>query len=175
MSTLTANHMRNGLQRLDELLPRQTTLIIGGGGAMLLAYGFPMATADIDAVPKGLSIEDLKPLIEQIARELGLPADWLNPWFSSFTHVLPADYENRLVEVFAGSRLRASALGKEDLLLMKCFAHRQKDIPHARALLRAGADVEKVQARIDELAARKIPGTSEATDFLDDIIDMETP
>lgn len=175
MDTLTSQNMKKGLHRLDELLPRAATLIIGGGGAMLLAYDFPLATADIDAVPKGLSIDELKPLIESIAKEFSFPADWLNPWFSSFTHVLPADYESRLVEVFAGRNLKVSALGKEDLLLMKCFAHRQKDVAHARALVRAGAQSEVVYKRIEELARRKIPGADEAADFLDEIVDMETP
>jgi len=175
METLTAQKMREALNRLDELLPHPVRMIIGGGGAMLLAYDFPLATADIDAVTKGLSTDEMKPFIETVARELSIPSDWINPWFSSFTHVLPADYESRLVEVFAGQKLKVSALGKEDLLLMKCFAHRQKDIAHARALVRAGANIDFVYDRIEELAQRKIPGARDAADFLDEIIDMETP
>jgi hypothetical protein len=173
METLTAEKMRTALKALDALLDRDLTLIVGGGGAMLLAYGFPLATADIDAVPRGIPGDELAPLIEKVARELGLPHDWLNPWYSSFTYVLPADFEERLMEVFRGSHLSAQALGKEDLLLMKCFAHRQKDVAHARALVRAGADADKVFDRIEELRKRKIPGTEPALDFLEDILDQE--
>jgi len=33
--------MRKDLNRLDELIPTSVTLIMGGGGAMILAHGFP--------------------------------------------------------------------------------------------------------------------------------------
>jgi hypothetical protein len=173
MTLLTAEKMRTGLTKLDEKLNTPVRLIVGGGGAMLLAHNFPLATSDIDAVPKGLSVEELQPMIEAVAREQGLPLDWLNPWFSSFTHVLPHDFELRLVNVFAGQKLRADALGREDLLIMKCFAHRQKDIAHARALIRDGADVDFVYERIDELLKKRIPSAKAAQEFLDEILDLE--
>lgn len=165
--------MKQAFARLDQKLERRVTLIVGGGGAMLLAYDFPLATADVDAVPKGMTIDELKPLIEAIARELSIPPDWLNPWFSAFTHVLRADYLAHVVNVFSGKLLTVVALSKEDLLLMKCFAHRPKDVAHARALVRAQADTSVVERRIEALAKGKIPGTKEAMDFLDEILDME--
>lgn len=173
MQSLTADKMRQGLKALDQLLPRDLLLIIGGGGAMLLAHGFPLATTDIDAVPKGIPMEELSPLIEQVARQLDFPVDWLNPWYASFTHVLPADYSQRIVEVFSGQHLKAQALGKDDMLLMKCFAHRKKDIAHARALVKSGARTEFVYDRIEELEQKRIPGTDAAAEFLDDILDLE--
>lgn len=174
MESLTALKMKDGFAALDALLPLPVRLIVGGGGAMLLAYNFPLATTDVDAVAKGLSTDELQPFVEQVARQLGLPADWLNPWYSSFTHVLRPNYEEDLVSVFSGSRLTVHALGKEDLLLMKCFAHRAKDVAHARALVRAGANVKVVEKRIEELSRSKIPGTQEAVDFLDEIVDLES-
>jgi hypothetical protein len=173
MRDLTAQKMREGLAKLDEKLSSPVSLVVGGGGAMLLAYDFPLATSDIDAIPRGLSVEELQPKIEAVARELGFPLDWLNPWFSSFTHVLPRDFEVRLVTVFSGKNLRADALGREDLLLMKCFAHRQKDITHARALVKGGANVDVVYERIEELLKKKIPSAQAAREFLDEILDLE--
>jgi hypothetical protein len=173
MEPFNAKKMRQALNALDSLLTQEVSLIIGGGGAMLLAYDFPLVTTDIDAVPRGLSSDELAPLIEKVAASLGLPTDWLNPWYSSFTYVLPSDFRDRLVSVFQGKHLSAQALGKEDLLLMKCFAHRQKDIPHARALVRAGAIVDTVFNRIEELKKRKIPGAALAWDFLETILDQE--
>lgn len=173
MQSLTAEKMRLALAALDRILPRRLQLLVGGGGAMLLAHGFPLATADIDAVPKGMSSDELSPYVEAVAREMELPGDWLNPWFSSYTYVLPDDYSQRLIEVFLGKNLTALALGKEDLLIMKCFAHRRKDVPHARALIRGGAKTEFVYECIERLAKRHLPGTSEALDFLDETIDLE--
>ncbi len=173
MRSLNAEKMREALSALDSHLDREVSLVIGGGGAMLLAYGFPLATTDIDAIPRGLSSDELAPMIEKVALELGLPTDWLNPWYSTFTFVLPLDFRDRLVNVFTGRHLNAQALGKEDLLLMKCFAHRQKDVAHARALVRANANVDLVFARISELEKRKIPGADLAVDFLEEILDQE--
>ena len=56
---------------------------------------------------------------------------------------------------------------------MKCFAQRKKDIAHARALIRDGADVELVFDQIEKLANKKIPKSKEAFDFLEEIIDLE--
>lgn len=173
METLTQSNVLAAFARLDGLIPKRVSLITGGGGAMLLAHNFPLATYDVDAVPKGMSMEELKPMVEQVARELALPPDWLNPWFASFTNVLPADYTARLKNVFSGKFLEVLALGIDDLLLMKCFAHRKKDVPHARALIRKGAKTNFVERRIEELAAQGIPGTNEAMEFLEDVIDME--
>jgi hypothetical protein len=173
MSSLNAEKMRQALAALDGLLSRPVELIMGGGGAMLLAYHFPLATSDIDAIPKGLSVDELTPFVEEVARQLGLPLDWLNPWYSSFTYVLAADYETRLQDVFQGRQLLVRALGKEDLLLMKCFAHRPKDRAHARALVRAGANVDLVFEWIEEKNKRKLPQAAAAQEFLEEVLDSE--
>jgi hypothetical protein len=165
------------LKRLDELLgqreaPQQkVTLIAGGGGAMILAHKFPLATTDLDAIPKSISPTEIDPYVKQIAKEQGLPADWLNPYFSTFTHTLPQDYGDRLIEVWNSKNLSVLALGREDLLIMKCFAGRAKDIAHARALMKAGADVKFVSDHIETLKRKKIPGAEKALDFLDDLME----
>jgi hypothetical protein len=57
--------------------------------------------------------------------------------------------------VFLGKNIKAQALGKEDLLIMKCFAGRQKDIPHARALVKSGADIQLVEEHIRSLIQKR--------------------
>ena len=116
---------------------------------MVLAHGYPLATSDVDALPKQTSFEEIDAAVKRVAIELNLPSDWLNPYFSSFTHVLPADFTSRLVRVFSRERLSVEALGREDMLIMKCFAHRPKDLGHARALLRLGVDLTVVEAAIE--------------------------
>ena len=138
---------------------------------MVLAHGIPVRTTDVDAYPTGMSVEELDPYIKQVGRERGLSGDWINPYYATFAHVLPPDYGTRLREVFAGERLRVQALGAEDLLVMKCFAGREKDVGHARRLLRLVGDVSPVEARIEELAKRRVPGAVEAMDFLDDLLE----
>lgn len=170
---LTKNQMLQALTALNLKLTQKCQLLIGGGAALLLSNYFPLATSDIDALPKGISTDELSALIKQVALELGLSGDWLNPYFATFTHVLPLDFEVRLSTVFEGSNLIARALGKEDLLIMKCFAHRQKDIPHARALIRKGVDLNIVETQLELLQKNKAHGVAEALEFLDIILDLE--
>ena len=176
MGPLTKEIMLAALAALDRNLARArpdetVSLIMGGGGAMILAHGFPKGTTDIDAIPRGMSPDVLTPLVHAIANEQALPADWLNPYFATFSHVLPEDYGARLVEVYSGPHLKVEALGKDEMLVMKCFAGRAKDIPHARALIKGGADLNRVQDRIETLKKKKIPGADKAMEFLEELLD----
>ena len=164
--------MEKALKTLDSKLKSPVRLIIGGGGAMILAHHFPLATSDIDGIPGvGMSAEELDVYVKKVAHELGIPNDWLNPYYVTFTHVLPRDYNLRLKSVFTFSNLTVEALSKEDLLIMKCFAGRFKDQPHVKALIRAGADVKFAEKHIESLRAKGIPGAEKALDFLDEILD----
>jgi len=166
---LEAAQLRSAFQALDRLLPRSTTLIVGGGTAMMLAYRLPVRTMDVDAYPREGSLDEILPAVRAVAKEHGLPPDWINPWFETFAYVLPPDYGARLRPVFQGERLTVAALGVEDLLVMKCFAGREKDVGHARALLKRGPELAIVERRIQELADRGVTGAQDALDFLDDL------
>ncbi len=166
---IDAPSLAGAFRALDARLPGPMTLVVGGGAAMVLAYGLTVRTTDVDAYPTRGRLEDLGPAIRAVAAEVGLAADWLNPHFETFAHVLPADYGGRLREVFAGERLLVKALGVEDLLVMKCFAGREKDVGHARALLKLHPDLALVERRVEELAERNVPGALDALDFLDEL------
>lgn len=162
--------MIDALALLDSKLPSPVRLIVGGGSAMLLAHNYPLASSDIDAIPaSGISLDELSPFIREVAEEFSLPVDWLNPFYASFTHVLPSDYGTRLVDVCKFSKLTASALSKTDLLIMKCFAGRLKDVVHARSLVKNGADVAFVKTHIGILSKKRIPGCDRALKFLGEI------
>ncbi len=163
--------MIQAFQRLDEVVTQSTRVIVGGGAAMLAAYQIPISTEDVDGVPDKGSMElaAFKKEVRLVGRELGIPQDWLNDYFSTFLFVLPSDYGTRLVPLYQGKHLEVCALSKEELILMKLFAGREKDIPHARALIRKGADLRIVEKRIQELVEKKIPGAQRAWDFLSDL------
>jgi Nucleotidyltransferase of unknown function (DUF6036) len=177
MGPLTQDRIRLAFQALDSHLSRAsvpTTLIMGGGGAMILAHGFPLGTSDVDAIPKGPTIEELDHWVKEVDRELGLNApDWLNPYFATFSHTLPSDYGIRLISVFEGAALKVLALGADEMLIMKCFAHRPKDVAHARALIRKKANLDRVEKRIEELLKKGIPGAQQALDFFQDVLEQE--
>lgn len=166
--------MREAFEHLDRRLEAPARLVIGGGAAMVLAYDHPLDTQDVDAFTAkgGLRLADLDAAAKAVAAELDIEPDWLNPYFETYTHVLPADYAARLRRVFAGAHLSVDALGPEDLMVMKCFAGRDKDLPHARALIRrAGFDVGLVDRHLSELAARRHPKAERAADYFDDLRD----
>src|SRR6266568_3074460 len=121
--TLDLSKLKEAFEALDARLPSDVTLVVGGGSAMMLGYGLPVRTTDVDAYP------------------------------------------------FAGRRLRVMVLGVEDLLIMKCFAGREKDVGHARALLRRKPDLGIVERRIEALVARGVHGAADAADFLDDLVE----
>jgi hypothetical protein len=166
---LTERKLLKAFRSLDAALPVPVTLIVGGGTALMLAYHVPVRTTDVDAYPKSGSPDDLERYVKEVARSEKLPSDWINPHFATFAHVLPKDYGSRLRRIFAGERLSVEALGPEDLLVMKCFAGRAKDVGHARALLKLKLDLPLVEGRIQELIDRHVPGAEDAADFLDDL------
>ncbi|HEU4383747.1 MAG TPA: DUF6036 family nucleotidyltransferase [Anaeromyxobacteraceae bacterium] len=168
-SALGSEILRAAFRALDARLEAPLTLVVGGGSAMMLAYGLPVRTTDVDAYPARGRLEDIAPKLREVARALGLATDWVNPYYETFAHVLPPDYGSRLKEIFSGDRLRVMALGVEDLLVMKCFAGREKDVGHARALLKRKPDLAIVERRLEELAEKGVPGALDAADFLDDI------
>lgn len=85
--------------------------------------------------------------------------------------MLPRDYATRLRPVFQGEHLQVDALGPEDLLVMKCFAGRDKDLPHARKLLRLATDLNVVDRQLEYLVERRYPGAERAADYFDDLRD----
>jgi hypothetical protein len=165
--------MLEAFRLIDIKLKKPIKWLLGGGGAMLLAYQFPVSTQDIDAViyKSDLSLVDIQDDVQAVAQELNLPGDWLNSYFEVFLYTLPSDYETRLKNVFTGMYVTVNALGLEDLLILKCFAGREKDIGHARALIRKGVDIGFVQNHIRKLIDARIPKAQDASDFLDDLLD----
>ena len=159
------------LQTLDSCSDKNFELIIAGGSAMICSYGYPLGTADIDAIVKKADLSEVDIYIKKTAKKLSLALDWLNMWVSSFTHYLPDDYEDRLSILFKGKKITVKTFGKEDILILKCFAHRGKDVGHAKALIKQKADINFVENHIKELIKKNLPESKKALDFLYDILD----
>lgn len=163
--------MIQALEALDKRLKTTANLLLGGGGAMVLAHGFPLATQDLDALffKSTITEADVLPDIWAVADEVGIPKDWINSYFQTFLFALPKDYNERLKVAFKGKRLTVYALSLTDLLILKCFAGREKDIPHARVLVRKGADTVFARKHILALQDKSIPKANAAALFLDDL------
>jgi hypothetical protein len=170
---LDPKRMLRALTLLDQHATGSTRLVIGGGAAMTLAYAHPMATQDVDAFAAkgGLRMAELDAVARKVADELEIEPAWLNLQFETFTGVLPNDYASRLRSVVQGERIQVDALGPEDLLVMKCFAGRDKDRPHARKLLRLATDLSVIDRQLGHLVDRRYLGAERAADYFDDLRD----
>ena len=171
MEKLSKKQILKVLKVLDSVSTKPFELIIAGGSAMICAYQYPLGTIDVDAVLRKADLSEVDNSIKKTAQKLCLSPDWLNIWVSSFTHYLPADYENRLSVLFQGKKITAKVFGKEDILILKCFAHRGKDIGHVKTLIKQKANTAFVEKHINMLLKKHIPGADKALDFLYDILD----
>ncbi|MDO8494415.1 MAG: DUF6036 family nucleotidyltransferase [Deltaproteobacteria bacterium] len=171
---MDAKIMQMALKALDQEVSRPLKLLIGGGAAFILAHDIPLLTNDIDGIPyqTELRAAELDPLIKKVAKKLKIPPDWLNHYFATYTYSLPKDYGSRLVTIYEGKNLKAVALGKEDLLIMKCFAGRDKDVAHARALLKKKVDTKLVAEHLHRCLEENIPKAKEACDFFYEICEQ---
>lgn len=123
-------------QRLEYLDAPRTTLLVGGGAALNLLGLVIRTTQDVDVIAlvslegEGVKIEKAAPLpeylreaSEQVARDLGLPATWLNPGPTSLLDFgLPPGCLGRVVERSYGSRLRLLLLSRFDQIHLKLYA-----------------------------------------------------
>jgi hypothetical protein len=145
------------LKMLDEAIFKKglpfVRMTAGGGASMLLAYGFPGKTSDVDAVPSnGADFNEIKILAEEVAKKLGIEHDWLNPYFQTFTIYLPADAKDRMKLIYSGKHLVVESLGPEDVLIMKLMAGRSKDRAHIKHLIKkVGVHISIVENRLQEL------------------------
>lgn len=163
--------MIKAFEALDKELVKKAEILIGGGAAMLLAHNISLTTMDIDGLlmKSVITPAELDPLVKKVGHDLKIGAHWFNDYINTFTYTVPKDFRSRLVTVFTGNNLTVVALGKEDLLIMKCFSGREKDIGHARALVKNGADTKLVEAHIEQLKKKGLPRAKEALEFLKDI------
>lgn len=171
---MNGQEMLKALKCLDKEVPEPFNLLIGGGAAFILAHQIPLSTMDIDGIPfrSKISPADIDPYVKKVAVALNLPHDWLNTYFATFTYSLPRDYGERLVPVFKGEKIDAFALSKEDLLIMKSFASRDKDILHVRSLIKKGVDLKWVRDHLHHSLKENLPRAQEACDFFYDLCEQ---
>lgn len=111
------------LRRLGELaLEQKVTLEVSlyGGAVFTLVYESRDATKDVDAVVRPSEIA--RKLALKVAKQFGLPDDWLNDQVKQF--LAEQEAKRRLTEVDFGEGLRVSVPTAAYLLAMKLRAAR---------------------------------------------------
>jgi hypothetical protein len=156
-------------QKLGSAKFKNIQMAIGGGGSMMLHHNYDGMTVDIDAVPTNIEFDEIKPFVAEVSIEMGLNIDWINPFYSAFTHYLPLDASVRMKEIFSGQCLTVKSLGAEDILIMKLMAGRNKDRPHIMHLKKQKLDLAIIENRIEELLRIHPAEAKKALDWFDEI------
>jgi hypothetical protein len=120
---LSRARITQALRRLGELAVEQKVTLevsLYGGAVFALVYGSRDATKDVDAVVRPSEIAGKLAL--KVAKEFGLPEDWLNDQVKQF--LAEKEAKRRLTEVDLGAGLRVSVPTAAYLLAMKLRAAR---------------------------------------------------
>jgi hypothetical protein len=121
-SQLTREQILAALDCLNRALAERAVLgevCLFGGAVMVLAFNARLATKDVDAIFQPANI--VRELAEEVAKSMGLPANWLNDGVKGYLSVRH--------DVTCGSlpqfdHLRLTMPTAEYLLAMKCLASR---------------------------------------------------
>jgi predicted nucleotidyltransferase len=121
--TLSRAQITQALRRLGDLAHElKITLEVSlyGGAVFMLVYGSRDATKDVDAVVRQSEIA--RKLALKVAKELGLPEDWLNDHVKQF--LAEKEAKRQLNDADFGEGLRVSVPTAAYLLAMKLRASR---------------------------------------------------
>jgi hypothetical protein len=162
--SLSNSTILNALAALSRhlRLTRDVEILLIGGSAGLLINALPpdWTTADVDAIDFRAP-EDRDAVLDaaaEAARELSLPADWLNDWGGLFAWTLPDDWQSRRIFIAAHGRLRVYAVSRQDLIAMKFIAHRPGDFEHLDRMNVTQADLKFAREYLDAMSHRYPPG-----------------
>ncbi|HSY82481.1 MAG TPA: DUF6036 family nucleotidyltransferase [Gemmatimonadaceae bacterium] len=150
---LSRTQLEGALAALGTACREDTTILLGGSAALILTNALERGTNDGDVIASHPDLGHLQAAIRAVARELGLPDGWLNGSVQSYVEVLPPDYETRVKTLRPFGRLSVSLLGRRDVIVMKFFSGRPKDL----------RDLEQIAPTAAELAfiARELPRLAE--------------
>jgi hypothetical protein len=82
---------------------------------------------------------------------LDLPPGWLNGSIQSYADVLPPDYESRLTSLPAWGKLQVAVIHRKDVIVMKLFAGRPRDITDVIALKPSPDELEFARNQLPRL------------------------
>lgn len=121
-----ANHL--GRQRI------RGHIYVVGGAAMTLAFERGRTTRDVDAYIRNQGAEHagVMEAVRRVAREQGLPENWLNELATMF---MPLGEDSRAQVLFDSPHLVVTGASAEHMLAMKMQAGREADLDDIDTLL----------------------------------------
>jgi hypothetical protein len=165
---MTRQTLWAALAALGQRVSTPVTLVLGGSAALILADVLQRPTDDGDIVMSEPGLDQLQPLIRDVADAEQLPPGWLNGSIQSYAYILPRDYTNRLVTLATFGRLHVSLLSRRDVLLMKAYGMRARDVADIRALAPTADELAFVRHEATRIAIREPEKGREMRAFLDE-------
>jgi hypothetical protein len=156
------------LEALGKRATEPVSLVLGGSAALILGDTLQRPTDDGDVVTSEPGFDQLGPLMRDVADAEHLPPGWLNESIQSYTYILPPDYTMRLVTLPPFGRLHVWLLSRRDVLLMKVYAMRPRDIEDIRALAPTTDELAFVAAQVTRIAMQEPEKAQDMRDFLDE-------
>jgi Nucleotidyltransferase of unknown function (DUF6036) len=141
MEKMGEDDLRTALNALGERRRTRTDIVVGGAGALILTGELPRATSDFDVLYSDPDMGQLQEDIRAIADQFNLTPEWLNGSIQSYLDVLPPDYQTRLRTFPTRGNLHIALLHRQDVIVMKLFAGRPRDLN----------DVAVLQPTLEEL------------------------
>lgn len=157
---MNATAVERAFEKLGERFSYHTEveLLLVGGAAGMLTGLLPPARTTTDCDVMAYVPEDAMGAVEnaaeQVARELGLAATWLNSNVQLRRDALPDDWQTRRVWIGTWGQLRVFAVSRVDLIAMKVLAGRAQDLEDIRSMKLRPDDVEFVRRYLDGLPAK---------------------
>lgn len=171
--TMGEEDLRKALLALGERLRARTDIVVGGASALILTGELPRATSDFDVLYSDPDIGRLQEDIRAVADRLHLTPGWLNGSIQTYLDVLPPDYKARLITLPARGKLHIALLHRQDIIVMKLFAGRSRDLTDIVALRPTPKELQFVRSELPRLKRIDQPRAARLESFLDQYHDDE--
>lgn len=152
---LTPHDLLRVLRGLGRALAFPASLTLGGSSALLLTGALDRLTDDLDVLDSSVEFPRLLEAIRRVEVVEHAPPGWLNPSIQTYRDALPPGYRARLVAVPRMERLDVSLLSRPDVLAMKLYAGRPRDMQDILAVRPSAADLDFMQADIARVAVEE--------------------
>lgn len=142
----------------------RVTVILGGAVAAMVTAGLPASRATHDCDVLASEPDEQWQAVQQaageVARQRGLPADWLNRDARMYAHLLPLGWRGRCQTVGQFGPLTVLAISRRDLMAMKLMgaAVRPQDLEDILAMRPTAADVTFLHEHLNRLDAESLTG-----------------